>query len=215
MSGLSVLTANIASKRERVPELLQAIDLTNPQVVVVTEAYYARKWLRTVAGYKLYQYTRRRGAEAPDIAVLVRADLRLVKRRPFRMTISWRGPGGRLHSPRVYPAMVLFDGRRRWPLMPVHFPSGGPAGPNVKAWHESWRRVSAWIEAREEAAGAGDWNATARELTDRLRGGLQLVVGTKVDHAVSHGLHHATTERLTRLQPEGMHGWVLYKLQGR
>lgn len=214
MSGLRVLTANIGSVRHRVPELLQAVDQYQPHVVVVTEAYHARSWLRSVPGFKLYQYTRRRGAEAPDIAVLVRRDLRVARRRPMRMTLSWHGPHGRLHGPRVYPAMVLWDGQRRWPFLPVHFPSGGPAGNNPKAWAESWRRTSAWIERREGAAGAGDWNANVRELTDKLRGGLQLVVGTKVDHAITHGLRHDTTTRLGKLQPEGMHGWVVYRLQG-
>jgi exonuclease III len=206
-----VLTANIAGRR-RVPQLRQAIERHRPDVVVVTEAYHARAWLLAIAlrlGYRLRQYSRARGAEAPGIAVLVKRQLRVVNRWPMRMGHRWTWRG-RVRRPRVYPALVLADGSWIWRLLAVHLPPGGPAGENAEAWAESWRRAASWLSRHDQAAAPGDWNALARELAGKLLPGMQLVVGTKVDHMVTVGLEHRRTERLSRLQPQGMHGWVLY-----
>jgi hypothetical protein len=216
----TILTANIASRRIVRPlrpgapsPLRVAIREHSPDVVVITEAYHARPWLRGVAkleGYRLHQYTRDEGPEAPGIAVLVRRPLRVARRWPMRMFKRWTGPHGREHAPRTYPVFTIAER-----LLAAHLPSGGPDGDNAAAWAESWRRITAWMARHDQAIAVGDFNALQGELATRLPDGLQLVVGTKVDHAVTRGMRHVSTQRLKDLQPEGMHGWVVYKLQGR
>lgn len=211
---MRVLTANIAGRRA-VPQLRAAIARRRPAVVVVTEAYRARAWLLTIPGYRLYQYTRRQGREAPGIAVLVdRRRVRVARRRPMRMRQPWTGPGGRRKAPRTFPVFVLDLGGELLPFLPVHFPSGGPHGPNAAAWWESWRRVSRWLARHPRAVAAGDWNALQGELADILLAGLQLLPGTKVDHAITVGVDHRRTERIRPI-PAGMHGWLVYTLRGR
>jgi hypothetical protein len=45
-----------------------------------------------------------------------------------------------------------------------------------------------------------------------LRKPLQLIVGTKVDHNLTHGMRRIWVDRLHEDQPEGMHGWILYSI---
>jgi endonuclease/exonuclease/phosphatase family metal-dependent hydrolase len=205
----AILTANIAGDAS-VPPLRAAIRETRPDVVIVTEAQRARRFLRGIGGYELYQYTRHQGREAPGVAVLVRHGLRVLRRRPMRMRQPWAFH--RPRGPRTYPVLVLANGADRLPLLGVHFPTGGPSGPNAAAWWESWRRAAGWLSRHDRAVAAGDWNALQAELARLLPPALQLVVGTKVDHAVTHGMRHNRTRRLD--PPPGMHGWILYKLQG-
>ena len=201
------LTANLASKRGRVRELVRALREEQPDVAVLTEAYHARWWLLLVRGYKLRQYSRLRGPEAPGIAFLVKRGRKIEQRWLMRMTEPWHGPHGRRHQPRRYPVMVVED---LPPILGLHAP--WPHG--TDAWYETWRRVTRWLLAHPEAHAPGDWNAQAHELTRHMPQGLQLVVGTKVDHDLTRGMRHAWTKRLRELQPEGMHGWIVYGYQG-
>ena len=201
------LTANLASRRGRVRELVQALREERPDVAILTEAYHARWWLLLVRGYKLRQYSRLRGAEAPGIAVLVKRGRRIIRRWPMRMTEPWSGPHGRRHRPRIYPVLVL-EGLPA--VLGLHAP--WPYG--TDAWDETWQRVTSWLADRDQAHAPGDWNAGQGQLTGRLPRGLQLVVGTKVDHDVTKGLRHTSTRRLRELQPVGMHGWIVYGFQG-
>lgn len=211
MSGLlPTLTANVAG-RVVVPELRDVVRDHKPSVVVVTEAYHAGPWLRErFPDYRVKQYSKAIGAEGPDIAVLVSRDLHIMHRRPMVMREPWTWHG-RHRQPRVYPVLVLADHKgRKWPMLGMHAPPGGPAGENARAWAETRRRAGAWLLRQDGALAPGDWNATAHELTDQLPAGLQIVVGTKVDHTVTHDLQHKGTKRLD--PPEGMHGWIVYQL---
>lgn len=207
MTTTTVLTANIAGRRRRVRQLVAAIREHRPDQVVVEEASRARWWLRLVRGYKLRQYTRAKGTEAPGIAVLVRRPRVIVRRWPMRMRRAWHGPHGKRHDGRVLPVLIT---DQLPALCGVHAP--WPYG--TAAWWECFRRVVSWLENHPGGAMApGDWNAEVRELVRALQDRntrVQLVRGTKVDHCLTIGLEHAWTKRLRQLQPEGMHGWVLY-----
>jgi hypothetical protein len=202
-----MLTANIAG-RPAVPPLASAIDHHRPAAVVVTEAYRARSWLRGIPGYRSYQYW---GTEARGIAILVRQDLRSERRKPLRMRRAWEW-NGRTRLPRKYP--VLWLGDDDGPighLIGPHLPPGGPDGLNRRAWVESMRRITRRMSHYDHATAPGDWNALGSELVPWLPHGFQLMLGTKVDHNVTVGMRDAGRVRLDA--PDGMHGWVVYKLQ--
>lgn len=208
--AVRILTANIAGN-EWVPALREVIGHRGPDVVIVTEAYRARRFLRSIGGYRSYQYRRWRGVEAPGIAVLVRRGHKVTHRQPMTMRRTWRFKGGRLRRPRVYPTLQV-DGM---PVVGVHFPPHGADGANAAAWRESWVRVSHWLE-RHKGAAPGDWNELRHELAALVTPPLQLIVGTKVDHLITtRDLRHVGTTRLHDEQPAGMHGWVLYSIQER
>lgn len=202
----TIVTANIGSTRRRVSELLAVIRKYQPDIVVVTEAYHARWWLRFVSGYRLRQYTRAKGREAPGIAILVAKRRIIINRWAKRMTETWHGPHGRKHQPRVYPVIRLDGGEA---IVGYH----APWPYDTRAWWESWRWVSTWARSHTEASVPGDHNAEAHELTPLMVNGLELVKGTKVDHCVVHGMRNVSTTRLT--PPKGMHGWLVYRLRGR
>lgn len=201
------LTANIGGARW-VPELREVIAQRGPKVVVVTEAYHARRFLRSIGGYRLFQYRRWHGAEAPNVAILVRDGAQVSHRQLHKMHETWRFNGGRLRRPRRYPSMDVDDVG----VFGFHNVPHGPTGANHDAWDESWQYVAAWLRRDQPRSAPGDYNARAGELAARLGKRLQLIVGTKVDHNITHGLRHKSTERLHRIQPEGMHGWVLYNV---
>ena len=117
---LDVVAANIESRKHS-GELLALIREHEPDVVIVEQAYRARRWLRRIKGYRAYQLW---GPEASGIAVLIHHGVRVQRRRALRMTRSWVGPkAGRRHRPRVYPVFVLVKGGVTFRVIGVHLPS--------------------------------------------------------------------------------------------
>ena len=80
---LKTFNANVEGKKE--PPVGDPIKDTNPDVCVFTEAYHCREHLKKVAdnkGYVLKMFGKDEGEEGPDIAVLVRETIKIVKWEP-------------------------------------------------------------------------------------------------------------------------------------
>lgn len=205
---LKVMAANIES-RKRSPELLRQIELEEPDVVIVEQAYYARRFLRGIGGYHHRQY---HGPEASGIAVLVKHGVRIERRRPLRMTRSWIGPkAGHKHPPRTYPALRLVKSGVTFRVLGIHFPTHN----NKAAQAESEVAVAMWFSRNPAAPAiaAGDWNRLDRELADLAdECDAELLSAGKVDHALVAATDPHSRRRLPT--PEGAHGWALYTIQG-
>lgn len=206
--ALDVMTANIASKKS-VPELPPVLKEHKPHVVIITEAYFARAFLSTIKGYHLFQYTRKKyGAEAPDVAVLVRAGVKVSRRRALRMASAWVAPSGKTRDGRVYPSMNLTVDGFDWRLLGLHFPTIN----NGPAQDESERAVKKWFDLGDApSVAAGDLNQKIDMVEMWTHRWANVARGTKVDHALYDNTEHMRTIRLREDQPDGMHGWVLYK----
>ncbi|WP_408895921.1 hypothetical protein ACJ5H2_13480 [Nocardioides sp. R1-1] len=217
---IRVLYGNIAGRR-RVPRLRNLVKNRRPELVVLTEAYHVRVFLRllcTLYGYRLKHPGRRHGAEAPDIAVMVRRDGVIVGRWFRKMLRVWWGPFRYPKSkrrPRVYQILqVRFHGVL-WPLYLLHWPPGGPSGgvltrgANAGAWAESMKDFTAWLAAVEAGAGIGDANANRKQLNRLLPRWVRVRMSSGVDAVMSKGLH-TSVEHLN--SPRGMHGWAIFTL---
>lgn len=135
---------------ERVAQALtEFLALSSPHVVALAEAYRCRPELAKLArraGYRLVQ-SRRRG-EPCNLAVLVRDDLRILRRGRAKMRTAWIGPvHGLRKSPREFPRLVLrTPGGVRFRLLAVHLPTGGTEGRNAEAVREAVERIARWAE---------------------------------------------------------------------
>lgn len=205
---LNVMTANIASQK-KVPELPPVLTTHKPDVVIITEAYFAREFLKAIKGYRSYQYTAKDyGEEGPDVAVLVRAGAKVSRRRALRMEQRWTSPKGRQREGRVYPSLNVTTGGYLWRVLGLHFPTTG----NTSAQVESQQAVRHWFSLGDHpSVGAGDINQRSDEIEKWLPNKVDMARGTKVDHALYATAEHQKTVRLREDQPEGMHGWLLYK----
>lgn len=212
---LTVLVANIGGQG-RVPELAEQIRRRKPKAVVVTEAYRARKFLRSIPGYRLRQANRRHGAEAPGVAVLVRRRIPIKWERLVKMRRRWWGPfTGRGRAPRVYRKMTLRTGRTPWPLLALHLPPGGPrggvriGGRNAGSWMESATYVTRWLKKRKRAVALGDLNGDAGEIREHITrpAGARMGSVGKVTHAVATGAR-VRSQRIN--PPPGCHGWGVF-----
>lgn len=215
MTWAKFMTANLAG-REAIPALPAELADHRPHVVVLTEAQRARAFLRGLAGYQLLP-AYRGGTETADVAVLVRRDARTLHRWAMRLRLAWVGPlKGKRHSGRIYPIQrVRLPGGAAVRVAAVHFPTGGPHGPNARAWAESARRLNHWANNNTSGplVAVGDFNALAGELADLASAiGAGVVPGAKVDHALVRGARRRLpARRLTT--PAGMHGWLLYTVE--
>lgn len=143
-------------------------------------------------------------AEAKDIKTLVRHGVPIEARKALIMTEPWVGPkAGRRHDGRVYTALDL---KTPW-LVNVHFPTGGPYGPNAKAWAESADRIAQFFAHHDRPViVGGDWNATHAELAPLVKriDGRITSLG-KVDHVIYRGAKLLRTVDID--QPAYAHGW--------
>lgn len=203
---LNVMTANIAS-RKRVPELPEVLDERKPDVAFISEAYFAREFLKSIKGYRSYQYkVIDHGEESTDIAVLVRRGVKVSRRRALKMAQAWVSPKGRARTGRVYPSLNLKTGGFTWRGLGLHFPTVG----NGRAQHESEKAVAKWFRlGKSPSVAAGDLNQRIEQVDDWAP--VDTARGTKVDHALFDNCEHLRTIRLREDQPDGMHGWILYK----
>ena len=163
-------------------------------------------------GYRTKRF--RFSAEAKDIKTLVAKDIPVEARKALTMKLPWIGPkAGRRHGGRVYTALDLGF---CW-VVNVHFPTGGPHGPNANAWAESAERLAQFFNRHpnKPVLAAGDWNATHAELAPlvkRIDG--RITTGGKVDHVLYRGARHISTEDIA--QPHYAHGWFIstYRING-
>jgi hypothetical protein len=204
---LTVIAANIESVGKSDP-LAALIREHEPDVVIVEQAYNARRFLRGIGGYRAMQY---RGKEGSGIAVLVKHGIKVQARRPIRMLRYWNGPaskGGRQHRPRVYPALVLAKGRVTFRVLGIHLPTFN----NPAAQAESLVAVTRWFNRHPDvpSLAAGDWNRERNQLEDTAAeaGASILSDRTKVDHALVTNCVRASADKLP--MPVGPHGWSKY-----
>lgn len=200
--SITVLTANVEDMEH--PPLVAVLSTTKANLAVLQQASRLVK-LAKGSGYRRFGY--KTGIEARGIKSLVSRNLKVGLTRRLRMTMPWVGPKtGKRHEPRVYQALQVLAPFRFW-VVNVHFPTGGPDGPNAKAWAESWRRLVQFLSKRRGVA-IGDFNATAAQLKPLCEtAGFDLTSLGKVDHAVSHRLRRAGVQRDIPGTPDGVHGW--------
>lgn len=216
-ADLVVFTGNVAG-HAAVPELVPVMHRYRPDVVVLTEAKRVGKYVRRAfPRYQLVQYRPEHGEsdDTADVALLVARDLLpLLRRWAMRLRLPWVGPfAGIRHGARVYPIVRLQVVGQVVRFAGVHFPPSGPAGRNADAWRESAARLVRWLTAADDATvAAGDWNGLQAEVDTWVTGkaDAHLAVGGKVDHLAYRRCHHLATHRLD--QPDGMHGWMIYRL---
>lgn len=191
--------------------LLSVIAAHRPHGVVLTEAYH---FDQHVPGYSLERLPKRYGAEAHDVALLVRDDVEVDRRSAKAMVEHWFGPfTRRRRDPRVYPVRALRVDGVRWPVLGAHLPPGGPSGGiktrgrNKTAWHESAHAVRRWLRLRRRAVALGDFNANGQDVRDLIAPkGAKVAMASNVDGAIVKG----ATVTVTRLDaPDGMHGWFI------
>lgn len=223
MTRYETLAANIES-RGTSPDLRALIREHQPDLVVVEQAMRARQFLRSIPGYTAQQFAPEPSGllhppppEWHGVALLIRNGVNPHHAaKALVMDRRWRGPknkGGRLHGPRVYPAVPVSKRDDPVRLIGIHFPSGGPDGPNAAAWWESARAIRRYFETHPNSPviAVGDYNASAGELRAAIRGwpGVDLLTsGAKVDHALVRGFEKSHARRVPT--PAGAHGWALY-----
>lgn len=116
-----------------------------PHLVFLFEAYRCRPVLAQIEGYQLHQ--RVIPGEGRGLAVLVRDDVKIIRRGWLRMHAWWTGPvHGHRKRPRTYPRLAV-----RLPKgahlrgLGLHLPTGGILGPNSIAVAETVARVQDWV----------------------------------------------------------------------
>lgn len=211
--SLLIEGANIAGVEES-DALLDAIALHKPDVVILTEAYH---YSQHVPGYQRVQYSKKHGAEARDVLVLVKDGLKIKRRALIKMTQAWYGPFTlRKRAPRRYIVVVVVKDGVKYPIMAVHFPPGGPQGGvktrgrNKSAWRASAKRVRRWLRLRALAVAAGDFNADKQDVKKYVApAGAIVDMASNVDGAVAK----AGELNVTVLpHPRKMHGWFLARV---
>jgi len=199
---LVVQTTNIEGMKK--PPLGEGLAEIQPDVAVLQQAAQSGAHLGRFGKYKVYGF--RGSAEARGVKALVSRNSKVVRVRRLRMTLSWIGPkASRAHTPRVFQAIQVRTPFWVW-VVNVHFPTGGPDGPNAKAWAESWRRTVKFLKKRRGVV-IGDFNATAVQLRPLCEAeGFELTMLGKVDHAVSNRLHRVKKQSVPG-RPTRAHGW--------
>lgn len=207
---LTVQTVNVEKMSK--PPLGRSLVSGNPDVVVLQQAENAGEHLRSFDGYRLIE--RKRGEEARSIKTMVRLGSATGKVKWLRTFLAWVGPkAGRRHLGRTFLAVRVTKPFHCW-VVDVHFPTGGPDGPNAQAWAEAWDKVVAFSKRRKRVVVIGDFNATAAQLVAMARKeGFDLVNLGKVDHALSKGVKSTSVQQYLPGTPNGVHGWgaVTYK----
>lgn len=177
-------------------ELKEMIAVHKPEIIGLGEATKAYQITDDVPGYRRIHLApvRRRGNENADTAVLVRNDVKIYRKRAWRMSLSWFVPGRRVrHSPRVYIVVITKgDDGRRWRVAVGHWPFRD-------AQEETKRKVKRWfaLAPRARSIFVGDLNARASVLRRYFKG--VRVTGQGVDLA----LHKNCTATYKNL---GKHG---------
>lgn len=174
-----------------VAALAIAIERTDADVVILTEAAAYARPLRRLVGW---QVRHARGwAEARNVVVLVRNGLRVRRVVSVRNWRRWVGPKlGKDHAGRTF---LLVDIGARWRIVGVHRTPGGPGGPNAVAWAEEHARLARVADRpgshRRALVIVGDQNCEADDRHPLSIGGLADTIGgqvvathTKVDHAI-------------------------------
>jgi endonuclease/exonuclease/phosphatase family metal-dependent hydrolase len=210
---VEVIAANIESRR-RSKDLRELIRDNKPDVVVVEQAYRARRFLSRTAkrlGYQHHQYERGPGAEWTGIAVLVSNNVNIIRTKPLLMEREWVGPkAGKRHEPRVYPTLVLRKEGVTFRVIGIHLETHN----QPRAQVESLREIRGYFNGHPNSPiiAAGDWNRKAHELARTAeRTDAEVLTGkTKVDHALVARADNGNRDRLPT--PDGAHGWARYRV---
>lgn len=132
MPELSIVFWNIwvGHRITHVRAQLRAIrDLRNPEIIGLMEAAHMYGHLGGL-GYRVFQVRRksRRGyvSEAANSAILVRNDVKVVRRWFLILKLVWKGPKlGKKHDPRWFPVVLVKHRGRIWKTAPAcHLPFG-------------------------------------------------------------------------------------------
>lgn len=144
---MTILAWNVyvGNKAKEVREALRVfIAAYSPEVFALSEATKLYGHVDGL-GYEVVQLrprSKRRGSQPAqgDIALLIRNDIKIKKRKAMRHRSFWRGPKhGWTQDPKVYRwVLVEFKGRT-WKIMGSHFPFG------AEARSETVRKVVQWL----------------------------------------------------------------------
>jgi len=120
------------------------LDLLEPDVVALGEAYRLGAVLKRVPGYRRQRVPRGEGAEL--VTLVRRGPGTVTYSGRLRMRERWIGPKHRLpHGPKAYPRLRIRLARRTvLRLLVVHLPTGGEGGPNDAAVVETLDALEGW-----------------------------------------------------------------------
>lgn len=144
---LTILAWNVyvGNKAKEVREALRVfISAYSPEVFALSEATNLYGHLDGL-GYQVVQlrpHSKRRGSQPAqaDIALLIRNDIKIKKRKAMRHRSFWRGPKhGWTQDPKVYRWVLIEFKGRTWKIMGAHFPFGAAAR------SETVRKVVQWL----------------------------------------------------------------------
>lgn len=141
--------------REQIRDILKEC---NPEVIGLMEAAHMYGHLEGL-GYQVFQVRRksRRGyvSEAANSAILVRNDVKVVRRWFLILKLVWIGPKLRKkHDPRQFPVVLVKHMRRVWKTAPAcHLPFG--QSPKAEADRALRRLLSRTVKGRPVVV-AGD-----------------------------------------------------------
>lgn len=212
-----VSIANIGSRSD--PDLGPMIDQRKPQVMVVSEAYFARTKLQSLAtkyGYRLKMYTEADGHEARDVALLIRNNVTIKSVTLMKMNDSW-SYNGKTREPRRYPVAVVTYLGKTWNVIGVHYPTGGPGGGNKAAWNESKTRVQAYAanHVNTPTIAAGDFNPAGASIPNTFPG--FLTQGQGADWLIvkkDRGARFEGAFLKNAIRNTNSHGWFTFNLSG-
>lgn len=217
---LKVSTANIGSVKD--PNLGPMLKNRKPQVMVVTEAYYAHAKLSSLAkkyGYRVKQYSRKQGAEGPDVALLIRNGVTIESVSLMKMSKTWKYTNKNhvthVRRPRRYPVAVIKYSGKTWTVIGVHFPTGGPGGRNKAAWNESKKRIQSYAANHKSTpvVVAGDYNPVGASMSKQFPG--FLIQGDAPDLAMikkGRGARFEGKPVRSPVRNNNSHGWLTYHL---
>lgn len=130
----------------------------NPEVFGLMEAAHMYGHLEGL-GYRVFQVRRksRRGyvSEAANSAILVRNDVKVVRRWFLILKLVWKGPKlGKKHDPRWFPVVLVKHKGRTWKTAPAcHLPFGEKQRAEAD---RALRRLLAWTVKGRPVVVAGD-----------------------------------------------------------
>jgi hypothetical protein len=161
--------------------LNRLINFNNPEVIVLMEASKMYGHLDGL-GYKVVQLMPKpiRPGNQPgqgNVAILVRNDIKILRRVSLRMKTFWLGPKhGWPQDPRVYRAVKIQFGAKKWKVLGAHTPFG------TAARDESRRKLVRWLKAGilrrpkvlvlDANMGLGEFRSTIAQPGGALAGGV-------------------------------------------
>lgn len=198
-------------------QILEIRRLRNPEVIGLMEAAHMYGHLEGL-GYRVFQVRRksRRGyvSEAANSAILVRDDVKVVRRWFLILKLVWKGPKlGKKHDPRWFPVVLVKHARRVWKTAPAcHLPFGSAQRAEAD---RGLRRLLKWTVKGRPVVVAGDMQHGKHAMDARVADQVGAwIVGFGIDLAMGRNCDVVKVESLG-LRGSDVHPAVLVRVRAR